>query len=74
MSVYLREVEGGFTKIISLCIGDEKYMLNHPCGRKPTVCFAGQDFSHIHCLDLMSGSSVAPAFFPVFIQCTEFIE
>lgn len=38
-SVYLREVEGGFSKIISVCVGDEKYVLSNPCGRKPTVCF-----------------------------------
>lgn len=49
-------------------------MLNNHCGRKPTVCFAGQGVIPIHCLHSMSGSSVAPDFFPVSILCTEFTE
>lgn len=74
LSVCLREGEGSFIKIISVCIGDEKHALNNSCGRKPSICFAGQGVSHIHCLDSMSVSCVAPAFFPVSVLCTEFIE
>lgn len=74
MSVYLREVEGSFIKIISVRIGDEKRVLNNPCGRKPTVCFAGQGVSRGHCPDSVSGASVAPASFPVSILCTKSIE
>lgn len=74
MSVYWREVEGSLIKIISVRIGDEKHVLNNPCGRKPTVCFAGQGVSRTHCLDSVSGASAAPASFPVSILCTEFIE
>lgn len=66
-------VEDGFIEIISVCIRDEKYMLNNPCGQKPTVCFAGQDFSHIHCPHSVREPSVDPAFFPVSILCTELV-
>lgn len=74
MTVYLREVEGSFIKIISVCVEDEKYVLNNPCGRKPTVCFAGQSVSRGHCPDSVSGASVTPASFPVSILCTKSIE
>lgn len=74
MSVYLREVEGSFIKIISVRIGDEKCVLNNPCGRKPTVCFAGQGVSRGHCPDSVSGTSVTPASFPVSILCIKSIE
>lgn len=74
MTVYLREVEGSFIKIISVRIGDEKYVLNNPCGRKPTVCFAGQGVSCGHCPDSVSGASVAPVSFPVSVLCTKSIE
>lgn len=54
MSVSFRERKGGFIKIMPVCIRDEKYMLNNACGQKPTVCFVGQDVSHVHCLHSVS--------------------
>lgn len=63
MCVYLREVEGGFTKIMSVCIWRWKLHAKSPRGRKPAVCFAGQNFSHIHSLDSKSGSSVLQSYF-----------